>query len=168
MHQNSQIVKNYGQKIDLPHDEFDLQFIKPENGFMRKHLIQKQAHRLDYMLTYVSTPISTKTRTVNRAPFISQALRFHMPKNSKFFSIIASIVYEKIHYLFRNMHHLPYMRANPTSVGFCLHNELAIFFHVMYCTNLLLNWNWFSFLQEMPFKTFYERKNTHTHTHTTV
>ena len=66
---------------------------------MRKHLIQKQAHRLDYMLMYVSTPISTKTRTVNRATFISQALRFHMPKNSKFFSIIASIVYEKIHYI---------------------------------------------------------------------
>ena len=71
-------MKNYGQKIEFHHVEFDLQFIKPEKGFMRKHLIEKQAHRLDYMLMYVSAPMSSKTRTVNHATFNSQALRFHM------------------------------------------------------------------------------------------
>ena len=43
-------MKNYGRNIEHHHDEFDLQFIKPEKSFMRKHLIEKQAHRLDYML----------------------------------------------------------------------------------------------------------------------
>ena len=116
MHQNSQIMKNYGPKIEHHHDEFDLQFIKPEKWFMRKHLIEKQAHRLDYMLMQVSTPLSTKTRMVNRATFISQALRFHVWEQSILLYHHLPCTRENS-LCFRYMHPPPHMRGEPHKCG---------------------------------------------------
>ena len=50
-------MKNYGRKIVLHHDKCDVQFIKPKKkGFMRKHMIEKQACCLLLDLVFTHNP----------------------------------------------------------------------------------------------------------------